>query len=104
MANIAGYKFSNKHHSGKGICSTGFGTASLVLLIVLILIASKSHGEGSIYLGSVGLVSMVFSLIGLVIGIISFFEPEKYKLFSKIGAVFNLVVLLIWVSIFMIGA
>lgn len=104
MANIAGYKFSNKRHSGKGIFSTGFGAASLLLLIVLIIIASKMHGKGTIYLGSVGLVSMVFSLIGLVIGLVSFFEPDKYKLFSKIGAVFNLVLLLIWASIFMIGA
>ena len=62
------------------------------------------RGRGSIYLGSVGLVSMVFSLIGLVIGITSFFEPEKYKLFPRLGSIFNLVMLLVWASIFMIGA
>lgn len=104
MANLVGYKFSNKQHSGKGILSTGFGAASLALLIALIVIASKMRGRGSIYLGSVGLVSMVFSLIGLVIGITSFFEPEKYKLFPRLGSIFNLVMLLVWASIFMIGA
>lgn len=103
MANIAGYKFSNKHHSGKGILSAGFGAASLILLAVLIVIASKMHGEGNIYLGSAGLVSMAFSFIGLVIGIASFFEAESYKLFPRIGSVFNLVMLLVWASIFMIG-
>lgn len=104
MANIAGYKFSNKHHSGKGILSLGFGAASLILLAVLIVIASKMHGEGTIYLGSTGLVSMVFSFIGLIIGIASFFEAESYKLFPRIGSIFNLVMLLAWASIFMIGA
>ncbi len=104
MANIAGYKFSNKRHSGKGILSTGFGAVSLLLLAVLIVIASKMHGKGNIYLGSIGLVSMVFSLIGLIIGLASFFEPDRYKLFSRIGAVFNLALLFVWTSIFMIGA
>ena len=104
MANIAGYKFSNKHHSGKGILSTGFGAASLILLAVLIVIACKMHGQGSMYLGSAGLVSMMFSFIGLIIGIASFFEAESYKLFPRIGSIFNLVMLMIWASIFMIGA
>ncbi len=104
MANIAGYKFSNKHHSGKGILSAGFGVASLILLAVLIIIACRMHGQGNVYLGSAGLVSMVFSFIGLIIGIASFFETESYKLFPRIGSIFNLVMLIIWASIFMIGA
>lgn len=104
MANFIGYKFSDKTHSGKGMLATGFGLASLVILIVLIAISGKLHGKGSIYLGSVGLVAVMFSVIGLIIGIVSFFEPNKYKLFSNIGAIFNIVILLIWTSIIMIGA
>ncbi len=103
MANIAGYKFSNKCHSGKGMLSLGFGAASLIILLGLIHWASKKQGNGSIYLGTIGLVSLVFSVIGLVIGLISFFEPNRYKLFCKIGSIFNIIMLLVWVSIIMIG-
>lgn len=104
MANIAGYKFSNKHHSGKGILSLAFGVGACIMLVALIVIASKMHGKGSIYLGSSGLVSMMFSLIGFVIGVIGFFDSDCYKLFPRIGVIFNMVMLMVWASIFMIGA
>ncbi len=104
MANIAGYKFSNKSHSGKGMLSLGFGIASFVLLLVLIYMASVKAGKGGAYLGTAGLVSLAFSVIGFVIGLTSFLEPNKYKLFSNIGSAFNLVMLLVWASIIMIGA
>lgn len=103
MANITGYKFSNKCHSGKGMLSLGFGAASLIMLLALIYWASIKQGNGSIYLGTIGLVSLVFSVIGLVIGLISFFELNRYKLFPKIGSIFNIIMLLIWTSIVMIG-
>lgn len=104
MGKIARYKFSDKKHSIRGIFSTIFGMASFGMLLVLIWISAKAKGEGSIYLGSGGLVALVVNIIGLVLGLMGFFERERYKLFAQIGAVWNLLILVGWVSIIMIGA
>lgn len=104
MVKITGYKFSDKSHSVKGIFSTFFGAISLGMLVALIWVSAKAKGEGSIYIGSIGLTALVVNIIGLIMGLLGFFEPDRYKLFAKIGSVWNLFILIGWVSIIMIGA
>lgn len=104
MGNLFRYKFSDKKHSVRGIFSTIFGVISIIILLVLIGISAKAGGKGSIYLGSIGLCALVINITGLVLGLMGFFEKERYRLFAQIGAVGNLLILLGWVSIIMIGA
>lgn len=104
MGKIARYKFSDKKHSVRGIFSVIFGVVSLVMLIGLIWISAKAKGEGSIYIGSIGLTALAVNVIGLILGLAGFLERECYKLFAQIGAVWNLLILVGWVSIIMIGA
>ncbi len=104
MANITGYKFSDKSHSTRGIFSTVLGTMALIMLIILIRMATVAGGKGSIYLGSIGLVAIALNIIGLIFGMLGFLERDKYPFFAKVGAIWNLLLLVGWASIIMIGA
>ena len=104
MVKLAGYKFSDKSHSLKGIFSTVFGVISFLMLLALIWVSAKAKGQGSIYIGSIGLTALIVNIIGLVMGLLGFLESDRYKLFARIGSVWNLLILVGWVSIIMIGA
>ena len=74
MAKKRMYSFAKEKHSGKGILSTILGTLSLVIFAVLAWLAYYLDGQGGVYLGSIGLLGMVFARRhhGGIVGICSF--------------------------------
>ncbi len=96
-------KFSDKSHATKGILATILGTISLVLMIVLVIISYSEKGDAGIYVGSIGLVAFVMAIIGLITGISSFKERERYYLFSKIGSLLSAMIIVLWIAIYIIG-
>lgn len=98
-----GIKFTDKSHATKGIISTILGGISLVLMIVLVVISYSMKGAAGIYAGSIGLTAFVVSVIGLIAGFSSFKERERYYLFSKIGSLLNVMIVVLWIGIYIIG-
>ncbi len=96
-------KFSNKSHAVNGIISTIVGVISVGIMIVLIIISYMNRGNAGVYVGAIGLSALVMSVVGLILGIKSFSERECYYLFSKIGSIINAIIILIWISIYVIG-
>lgn len=96
-------KFSDKSHATNGIVSTILAGISLVLLMGMIILSYIQNGEAGIYLGSIGLSAGIISIVGLIKGIASFQERERYYLFSKIGSIINAVMLSLWIAIYIIG-
>lgn len=80
------YKFSDKNQTLGGTISTLLGILSLCLLIYGVYISFKSQGRGGVEIGSIGLSSTMLAIFGCVIGLISFKEPDKFYLLSKIGS------------------
>lgn len=66
MAKKRMYSFAKEKHSGKGILSTILGTLSLVIFAVLAWLAYYLDGQGGVYLGSIGLLGMVFAVSSVV--------------------------------------
>ncbi|PXV89065.1 hypothetical protein C8E03_10741 [Lachnotalea glycerini] len=96
-------KFSNKSHAINGIISTILGAISFLLMIALVIVSYFFKGEAGVYIGSLGLTAFVIAVVGLAKGLTSFKERERYYLFSKIGSIFNAIMIALWAAIYLIG-
>lgn len=97
------YKFTDKKHTRQGIISSLLGVASLVLLAAGLTAAYGMAGGSGPAMALMGFLSMLFSLIGFVLGARGFQEEEVYYLFSKIGIGLNGILFILWVLIFVAG-
>ena len=103
MAKKRMYSFAKEKHSGKGVLSTVLGILSLIIFGVLAWLAYYLDGQGGIYLGSIGLLGIVFALCGVVFGLMGFAEDNVRYLFAKVGAILNGIMLTLWVFVILIG-
>lgn len=97
------YKFTDKKHTRQGMISSVLGIGALALLIAGLLIAYRMFGSAGPYVGLMGFLSLIFSIMGFVLGIRGFQEEEAYYLFSKIGVGLNGVMFVLWMLIFIAG-
>ena len=79
------YKFSDKSQTLGGMISTVMGLAALVSFGYGIYIAFQAKGNAGLEVGSLGLLSFMLSVIGLVIGLLSFKEEDKFYTFVRAG-------------------
>lgn len=69
------------------------GIISMVSLGVSVFYAYESPGELPVKYGVTGLFSGIYSLIGLVLGIVTVFDKGYYKFFPVLGVILNVMVL-----------
>lgn len=85
--------FTNKDYSPKSIMSTILGLIDLVSLGYVIYMTYENGGISLPRYGSTGLLITIFSFVGLILGIISKTEPDKFYLFSYLGILLNILAL-----------
>lgn len=88
------YIFTDKRESKKGIMSTVFGLLALVSVIYSVYQTFLNHGEAMMKYGMAVLLSLIFSLVGIVLGILSKMEQDRFYVFSWIGIVLNALTIL----------
>ncbi len=103
MARYRSYKFTDKHHSKGGIRSSIAGAVSLVCSIWAVYCAFAAKGNAGAYLVIFGVLAIVCSCYGLVTGQKSFREEECYYLFSRLGTVMNLLLVIFWIAVTGLG-
>ncbi|RDU23386.1 DUF6142 family protein [Anaerosacchariphilus polymeriproducens] len=96
-------KFGNRKHSIRGILSTIMAVFSLIIFCILIIVSYKMKGNGGIYLGTIGIAALFINIVGIMAGINSFKERERNYLYSKIGLVVNVILLITWGIIYALG-
>ena len=85
--------FTNKFYSPKGIMATVLGVIDLVALVYIIYLTYQNGGVALARYGTSGLLITIFSFIGLILGILSKSEPDRFYLFSYLGIIFNIAAL-----------
>ncbi len=83
------YIFTNKKQSERAIMSTILGMISTVSLGIVVYLTYKRGGEATVGYGVTGLFATIFSLVGLVLGIVTIREKEYYRLFPWLGTILN---------------
>ena len=92
-ANRRSYKFTNKTHPTKAICSTILGGVSLFGICGAIYFSFLEQGLTKPGYGLTGLLAVLFSLVGVILGFLSFRERDSFYVLSWVGTILNLVVL-----------
>lgn len=96
--------FTNKKHTQRGIMSTILGVISLCSLILAIYQTYEAGGQAELNMGVVGGVSLLFAVIGIVLGVMGKMEEERFLLFAYLGISLNIVVLFFISMILYAGA
>ena len=97
------YKFSNQKHSVGGVISTIMGVFSLLLLIYSIYLSFKSRGVAGSIVGSITFGALAFSVLGCVMGLISFRESDRFHTFSFIGSLLCGIMTIIMIMLLVVG-
>lgn len=87
------YIFTNKKHSQRAIMSTILGTISAISLGIVVYMTYRSGGEAANGYGVTGLLATLFSLVGLILGVLTVRDKKYYRFFPWLGVVLNLLVL-----------
>lgn len=88
-----GYIFTAKKHPEKGIMSTILGVISIVSVAAAVYLSFTKKGSAVAQYGAAVLLVTVFSLVGIVLGILSGMEKDRYRLFPFLGIGLNFVAL-----------
>ncbi len=103
MRRYRSYKFTDKHHSKGGIRSSIAGGIALVCTGISLYMAYAAKGNGNSILVLFGVIGIIFSFYGAYIGGRSFQEEECYYLFSRIGTIVNVVLVVFWIAVIGMG-
>lgn len=102
--NKGSFIFTTKSHPEKGIMSTILGVISIMSIACAIYLAYSNGGNAQPQYGAAVFLVTLFSLVGLVLGILSRMEKEKYYLFPYLGIGLNVVALAMISMILYAGA
>ncbi len=80
------------------------GLISIISFIITISIVLKAGGNTGSRLGAVGFVACFFSVAGVVIGIMSLVEKDKFRFFPRLGFFSSLLALILWGGVIYVGA
>ncbi len=90
MLRKKGYIFTNKEHPKKGIMSTILGMLANITLGTAVYFSYLSDGAPSDRNTAAALLAAVYMTAGLVLGVWSTTEKEKFKLFIVLGIFLNI--------------
>ncbi|MFP3156036.1 DUF6142 family protein [Lachnospiraceae bacterium ZAX-1] len=97
------YKFTEKRHSVKGVSAFAMAFFSIALGIAVMVLSFQNRGRENVYLGGVGILSMMVAVFSLLPAISGLREENSYKLFPILGMVFGLFAAGGWVSVYLVG-
>lgn len=97
------YKFSDKSQTLGGTISVVMGGFAMASLIYGVYLSFKAAGNAGLKVGSLGLLSLMLSVIGTVIGLMSFKEDDKFYTLSRIGSLFCGILTVFMVAVFLMG-
>ncbi len=104
MARKNSYMFTNKEHTQKGIMSTILGIISLATLAYAVFRSYLNDGDIPLQYGAAAMLVMIFAFAGIILGVVSKTERDKFYLFSYLGIALNILALAVISMILYAGA
>ena len=92
------YVFTDKKHPEKGILSAALGLISVATIVYAVLLSFKNGGQAEAKYGVAVFFCAIYSVAGLILGIMSRMERDIFKLFPNLGIILN-ALSLIWVGL-----
>ena len=98
------YIFTNKTFSQKAIMSVILGIIGIASIIISIAFTYSNGGYATLEYGGVVLLCLIYGFAGLILGILSKREPDRYYFISYLGMVLNGVIIVMVSLILYAGA
>lgn len=98
------YKFSDKVHPLEGIISFCMGIGAGVLMVTAIILSERAMGQGSLIVGGLGTMAMIFSVFGFGLAVHACRKKEIHYRFPVMGGILNGVLTLFLLSLYVMGA
>lgn len=89
MLRDRGFIFTNKKHTEKGIMSTILGVLAGITLGLAVYFSYSSGGNATKRDAAAAFLAIVFMTAGLLLGIWSASEKDKFRLFTLLGIFVN---------------
>ena len=103
LKNYGKYGEMQIKHSHMGICSCGYAVGAAIAICAAILLAYIKHGESAGFVGGIGILAIGLSVFGIHAAVKGFKERERKYITCRVGIVFNVLILLFLVVIFVGG-
>ena len=97
------YKFTEKTQSKRGVCALLLALLSVGVLAGVITASFWSRGDGSIYLGCMGVIALVVALLSFLLALSSLGEENSYKLFPYLSTFVSFLISGAWVALYVVG-
>ena len=104
MARRQKYKFAKKQYAKNGEYSAMIAAVSVFLLIFSVLLSFALGGQAGVFVGGLGLMSMLFAIYGLVLGVRGYSEKKCSHKYCAIGTIANGVICILYLVMVMAGA
>lgn len=92
------YVFTDKKHPEKGILSSVLGLISVSTIVYAVYLSYQNGGQAEARYAVAVMICFVYSVAGLVLGILSRMEKDIFRLFPTLGIILN-VLSIIWVGL-----
>lgn len=99
MRRSRSYKFTDKHHSKRGIFSSVASAIGWIFTLTALSMAYAAKGEAGEIVALFGMIALICSIYGTVIGKRSFKEEEVYYFFSRLGTFTSVILLIFWIAV-----
>ena len=97
------YKFTIKKISPWSVMSTILVVISMVSMLLAVIFTFHNHGEARIGYGLTSILSLIFSGVGMGLGIKTRLEKDMYYIFANSGIAVNSLVLAFIIYILVLG-
>lgn len=97
------YKFSNKSQTVGGVISTLIDLGAAASIAGAVYRSFKKSGEAGMEVGALGLLAIMLSIIGTIIGLISFKEDDKFYTMSWIGSLMGGILTVFMLAVILMG-
>ena len=96
------YKFTGKKHSKRGMLACFLAAASIFALIYMIMTSFWQKGNGSVYLGSAGLLALA-AAAAFIQAVKSLREEDTFRGIPVISVILSLLALGAWIALYAVG-
>jgi hypothetical protein len=97
------YMFTDNRHPEKGVMSAILGCISVGAIIAAVVFTYNNGGQAQLRYAAAVMVAACFSVAGIILGIMSRFERDIFKLFPNLGIILNSLSLAFIIFILVLG-
>lgn len=95
--------YIRKPFARKSFVALSFAVAALVCCVVSLGLSVRQQGHGDVNIAAWAVSSIVFSVVALVYGGVSFLEKEMNYILAKLSMVTGAVLFVFWLCLLLVG-